>query len=95
MTEFILLVYGVASTACFIMYALDKQAARAGRRRISERSLLLAGLACGWPGAWLAQRWLRHKSSKTAFLWRFRITVLLNAAAVAAIVYTSSHVALS
>ena len=65
------------------------------KHSVAPRSLLLAGLACGWPGAWLAQRWLRHKSSKTAFLWRFRITVLLNAAAVAAIVYTSSHVALS
>jgi len=71
-------VYLVASTACVIAYYLDKSAARAGRRRISERSLLLLGLAGGWPGAILAQQWFRHKSSKQAFRVKFWCTVLLN-----------------
>lgn len=70
--------YLAASIACVIAYYLDKSAARAGRRRISERSLLLLGLAGGWPGAILAQQWFRHKSSKQAFRVKFWCTVLLN-----------------
>lgn len=75
--------YLVASAACFLAYAIDKSAARAGRRRTAESSLLLMGLACGWPGAVLAQQWLRHKSSKASFRAPFRITVGVNVAAFA------------
>lgn len=60
-------VYGGASLLCFICYGLDKAAARAGRRRTPETTLQLLALACGWPGALLAQLWLRHKSSKPRF----------------------------
>jgi uncharacterized membrane protein YsdA (DUF1294 family) len=72
--------YAVTSVACFIAYALDKSAARQGRRRTPERTLLLLGLACGWPGGLAAQRMLRHKSSKTSFLIKFWLTVFLNLA---------------
>lgn len=74
--------YGVASVACFIAYALDKSAAIERRRRIPERALLLLGLFCGWPGGLLAQRLLRHKSSKTSFQLKFWLTVALNLALV-------------
>ena len=75
----------VASVACFILYALDKSAARQGRRRTPERTLLLLGLAGGWPGALAAQQLLRHKSSKLSFLAKFWLTVLLNLAALVAL----------
>lgn len=87
----IALLYGGASLGCFIVYAIDKRAARRSAQRTPEITLLLMGLFCGWPGAVLAQQWLRHKSSKTAFLWPFRLTVLLN---VAAFVYLSSPMSL-
>lgn len=74
------LLYAGASLGCFIVYAIDKSAARKGGQRTPEATLLLLGLLCGWPGAVLAQQWLRHKSSKAAFLWPFRLTVLLNTA---------------
>ena len=77
--------YAVLSVTCFAAYAVDKSAARARRRRTSERTLLLLGLAGGWPGAVLAQQWLRHKSAKAAFQWRFWGTVMLNSAALAII----------
>jgi uncharacterized membrane protein YsdA (DUF1294 family) len=57
---------------------LDKAAARTGRRRTPESTLLLMGLAGGWPGAVLAQQWLRHKNAKTAFQWRFWLTAGAN-----------------
>jgi len=72
--------YAVASVACFVMYMMDKAAARAGRWRTSENLLLFAGLACGWPGAVLAQTLLRHKSSKRSFRARFWVTIVVNVA---------------
>ena len=75
--------YAIASLACFAMYAIDKRAAVARAPRTRERTLLLAGLACGWPGAALAQQWLRHKSSKASFQAWFWITVALNVGALA------------
>lgn len=83
--------YFLASALCFGVYAMDKAAARAGRWRTSENTLLLMGLACGWPGAALAQQWMRHKSSKPSFRARFWATVLLN---IGAFVYLASPVSL-
>jgi uncharacterized membrane protein YsdA (DUF1294 family)/cold shock CspA family protein len=51
----------------FWIYWVDKNAAQAGRWRKSENTLQLLALAGGWPGAWLAQQVLRHKSSKRSF----------------------------
>lgn len=81
--------YLVASLACFALYARDKAAAKAGQWRTSEYNLLFAGLACGWPGAILAQKLMRHKSSKHSFKQRFWLTVMLN---IAAFVYLSSPI---
>ena len=72
-----------ASALCFGAYAMDKSASRAGRWRTPERNLLLMGLMCGWPGALLAQQWLRHKSVKPGFQARFWATVGLNLCAFA------------
>lgn len=79
--SWVALVYGVASLLCFAAYALDKAAAVRGRWRTSERTLLILGLACGWPGAILAQQWLRHKSGKRTFRTLFWGTVAANVAA--------------
>ncbi|MCW7540400.1 DUF1294 domain-containing protein [Aquabacterium sp. A7-Y] len=73
--------YLAASLVCFVTYALDKRAAQAGCRRVPERTLHVMGLAGGWPGALLAQQWLRHKSSKVSFRTRFWATVVLNVSA--------------
>jgi uncharacterized membrane protein YsdA (DUF1294 family) len=78
--------YACVSIVCFTAYALDKRAARTGRRRTPERTLLLLGLMGGWPGAFLAQRTLRHKSSKRAFQMKFWLTVVLNIAVAVAVV---------
>lgn len=80
-------IYVAASMVCFVMYAVDKAAAKAGRWRTSENMLLLLGLACGWPGAMLAQTLLRHKANKPSFKVRFWTTVVLN---IAVFIYLSS-----
>jgi uncharacterized membrane protein YsdA (DUF1294 family)/cold shock CspA family protein len=70
--------YMAMSLASFIVYAGDKRAARRGQWRVSERTLHLLALACGWPGALLAQRLLAHKSSKPGFQRLFWLTVAAN-----------------
>ncbi|ONG41257.1 hypothetical protein BKE30_05620 [Alkanindiges hydrocarboniclasticus] len=60
------------------LYAIDKQAAQQGRRRIPEKNLHVLALLGGWPGALLAQQKLRHKSAKTEFQRLFFATVALN-----------------
>lgn len=79
----LLFTYLGASCVAFACYAVDKRAARENRRRIRESNLHLIGLLCGWPGALLAQRVLHHKSRKRPFQILFRVTVLLNCAALA------------
>jgi uncharacterized membrane protein YsdA (DUF1294 family) len=75
---FVVYFYLVMSAICFCAYGFDKRAAIAGKQRISERTLWLLGLFCGWPGALLAQQFLRHKSSKASFRLVFFITVICN-----------------
>lgn len=58
---------GVMSALTFALYAWDKRRARKGGRRTTERALQLMALLGGWPGAFLSQRLLRHKSSKLSF----------------------------
>lgn len=74
------LAYLLASALAFVAYALDKSAARHGRWRTPEKTLHLLGLAGGWPGALLAQQWLRHKCAKAEFVAVFWATVGLNVA---------------
>ncbi len=71
-------VYLVASVVCFVVYAMDKSAAVAERRRVSEDTLLGLGLVGGWPGAIVAQQVLRHKSNKASFRAKFWVTVIVN-----------------
>jgi uncharacterized membrane protein YsdA (DUF1294 family) len=73
----------VLNLLTFLVYAQDKSAARNGRWRTRESSLHLLSLAGGWPGAWFAQQWLRHKSRKAAFRAVYWATVLLHCAALA------------
>ncbi|MES3002388.1 MAG: DUF1294 domain-containing protein [Pseudomonadota bacterium] len=76
-------VYLAASAIAFVMYAIDKSAARRRAWRVSERTLHFWALAGGWPGALLAQRMLRHKSSKARFRGVFWGTVVLNVVGIA------------
>lgn len=73
-----LVLYLGASLMAFAAYALDKSAALNGRWRTPESTLHLFGIIGGWPGALVAQRFLRHKSKKHSFQFTFWATVTLN-----------------
>jgi len=79
--------YALSSSIAFLMYWIDKRAARADRDRISERSLHLWAVLGGWPGALLAQKMFRHKTYKKSFRVVFGITVLLNVLLLAAVLW--------
>jgi uncharacterized membrane protein YsdA (DUF1294 family) len=66
----------VVSLLTFVAYRSDKCRAEAGEWRIPESTLHIAELAGGWPGAFLAQRTFRHKTSKVSYQIQFWIIVL-------------------
>jgi len=78
-------VYLAMSVVTFIAYARDKSSAASGARRTSERTLHGLSLAGGWPGALLAQQFLRHKSAKAEFRNAFWVTAGVNVVALVAL----------
>jgi uncharacterized membrane protein YsdA (DUF1294 family) len=72
--------YALMSAVAFALYSIDNRRARRGQWRISEGTLHLIELLGGWPGAWIAQRVLRHKSSKFSYRIVFWLIVAAHAA---------------
>lgn len=68
---------GLVSAFTYSMYAHDKARAQSSGWRVSESSLHLIELLGGWPGAFLAQRRLRHKCSKPSYQLVFWSIVVL------------------
>jgi len=82
----------LASAVAIVLYWWDKRTAQknasAGsppQRRIPERTLLLVSLLGGWPGAWWASQYFRHKTQKTSFRIRFWAAVFAHVAIVVAV----------
>jgi len=72
--------YSTLSTLSFLMYAKDKNAAKWGAWRTQENTLHTIALLGGWPGAAIAQSFLRHKSKKLSFRITYWMTVAINCA---------------
>ena len=66
------------SVFAFFAYRIDKRLAEAREWRIPEATLHFLALIGGWPGAFLAQRVFRHKTSKLSFQVVFWIVVGLH-----------------
>lgn len=75
------LAYAVMSGVTFIAYALDKRAASNGKPRTPEVILHVLELGGGWPGAFCAQRLVRHKNAKVSFQIVYWLIVALHATA--------------
>ena len=67
----------LVSAITYGMYAHDKSRAVSSGWRVPESSLHLAELLGGWPGAFIAQRSLRHKCSKASYQIVFWSIVIL------------------
>ncbi|MBB5203905.1 uncharacterized membrane protein YsdA (DUF1294 family)/cold shock CspA family protein [Inhella inkyongensis] len=71
------MLYSALSMALFVVYGLDKWAAKRGTARVAETSLHLIALMGGWPGALLGQHIFRHKTAKPSFLrWTWAMVAL-------------------
>lgn len=70
-------VFTISSVTTYGLYAHDKGQAISGGWRVSEGMLHWAELLGGWPGAFLAQRRLRHKCSKVSYLAVFWCIVMI------------------
>lgn len=74
----IVYLYAIVSIVTFSIYAKDKNAAESGKWRTSESTLHILSLIGGWPGAKIAQSFLRHKSKKLSFRVTYWVTVVAN-----------------
>lgn len=63
------------STVSYRTYKADKRRAALKERRVPERRLHILELLGGWPGAYVAQRTLRHKIAKPPFKFWFWLIV--------------------
>ncbi len=73
------LAYLALSAVCFLAYAVDKSAARSGRWRSSEQSLLMLGLLGGRPMR--ALQYFATLRPGKAVLWCYLVWYLVNAIA--------------
>jgi uncharacterized membrane protein YsdA (DUF1294 family) len=80
-------VYLAVSIVAFAVFGFDKRAARLGRRRVSERTLLGLCVFGGWPGALLGRRVFRHKTVKQPFVFLMWVAVLVNVVVVGVVVW--------
>ncbi|MFB9758972.1 DUF1294 domain-containing protein [Ectobacillus funiculus] len=61
----------------FSFMGIDKRRARAGLRRIPERSLFMTAIAGGVFGIWIGMYTFRHKTRKRAFVVGVPLLALL------------------
>lgn len=73
--------YVIMCIVTFLIYAKDKNAAVGGKWRTPESTLHTLSLLGGWPGAKIAQSFLRHKSKKMPFRVTYWVTVVANCGA--------------
>ncbi|WP_035992038.1 DUF1294 domain-containing protein [Leptolyngbya sp. KIOST-1] len=66
-----LLLYPLMSIVTYALYADDKKRARQNAWRTTEGTLHICELLGGWPGGFVAQQVLRHKSQKKTYQAEF------------------------
>ena len=73
---------GIVNVITFVLYAYDKAAAIGQRARVSEFSLHMWSLMCGWSAGVLAQFIFNHKTTKLSFRVQQWAVLVVNLVAV-------------
>ena len=76
--EFIIAILAVWNIIVLFMYGLDKQKAKQGSRRISEKTLLFAAFFMGGTGALFGMYLFRHKTKHLMFSITVPFLAILN-----------------
>ena len=84
--EVLLLYFLFINILVFIFAGYDKSQARKNNRRVPEKTLFLMALTGGSPGLLTAMLLFRHKTSKTSFIMKFAVILLIQVALILAYV---------
>ncbi|SCX95747.1 Uncharacterized membrane protein YsdA, DUF1294 family [Flavobacterium anhuiense] len=82
--EVLLLYFLFINILVFIFAGYDKSQARKNNRRVPEKNLFLMALTGGSPGLLTAMLLFRHKTSKTSFIVKFGVILLIQVALILA-----------
>ncbi|WP_129745794.1 DUF1294 domain-containing protein [Flavobacterium anhuiense] len=82
--EVLLLYFLFINILVFIFAGYDKSQARKNNRRVPEKTLFLMALTGGSPGLLTAMLLFRHKTSKTSFIVKFAVILLIQVALILA-----------
>ena len=77
MEKAILIYFIFVNVVAFVVYTFDKFRARVNASRISEKELFTFSLIGGFLGASLSMALFRHKVSKTSFLIKHILIMLI------------------
>lgn len=77
----------ILNLIAFLLIGLDKQLALQQKRRISEKTLLTFVFFGGTIGSGLGMVIFRHKTAKSAYLWKFWGIVVVQIVIVYALFY--------
>lgn len=78
--EVLLLYFLFINILVFIFVRYDKSQARKNNRRVPEKTLFLMALTGGSPGLLTAMLLFRHKTSKTSFIVKFAVILVIQVA---------------
>lgn len=87
-TEFYMLIYFAAISVVAVFVTIyDKSAAKTGRRRISEKTLMLIGFFGGSTAMYAVMQLIRHKTKHKKFMLGLPVFILLHLAVIISVVY--------
>lgn len=89
LSPWVFLFYLVMSGITYFSYGSDKKRAVTGQRRVPENKLHLLELLGGWPGAFVAQSYFRHKNRKPSYQGMYWTMVMLNLLLLGLVIFLS------
>lgn len=86
--ELYMLIYlAVISVVAIVVTSHDKAAAKKGRRRIPEKTLMLVGFFGGATAMYSVMQLIRHKTKHKKFMLGLPVFILLHLAVIISVVY--------
>lgn len=84
---YLLIYFAVVSLVAILVTIYDKAAAKTGRRRIPEKTLMLIGFFGGATAMYSAMQLIRHKTKHKKFMLGLPIFIVLHLAVIVSAVY--------